>query len=400
MTPIYLDHSATTPVDERVVVAMNEFMLEKFGNPSSLHSFGRTARAALDQARNQTASLIGAKPENLYFTSGGTEADNLALLGISKLRKSQGDHVIVSQIEHSAVLNAASELERHRFRVTRVAPDRNGTITPEAVVAAMEDGTILVSIMHVNNEVGTVNDITAIAEVVHARGALFHTDAVQSFGKLEIDVNAMGIDLLSLSGHKIYGPKGIGALYVRNGLEIGARQFGGHQESGVRPGTENLPGIVGLGVAAAICSEEMKNEADRLLELRDEFYSRLVEDLDDVLLNGHPTNRLPGNLNVSFLGVEGDSLLQALDLEGIAVSTGSACSSGSTKPSHVLTAIGLTDEEAHSSLRLTLGRSTSMQDVIYASRVISDQVSRLREMAGLTPHRSRGIASRAGSSAG
>jgi len=398
MTRIYLDHSATTPVDERVVVAMNECMLDKFGNASSVHSFGRTARAALDKARIQVADLLNATTDNLYFTSGGTEADNLALIGVCQMLRDKGDHLVISQIEHPAIMNAATELERLGYRVTRVAAGRDGIIDPKAVADAIESRTILVSVMHVNNEVGSINDIAAIAEIAHSRGVLFHTDAVQSFGKLALDVKRMGIDLLSLSGHKIYGPKGIGALYIRSGVDLAPRQFGGHQEAGIRPGTENMPGIVGFGVAAAICQEEMENEAQKLTELRDELYGRLVEELDDVVLNGHPTERLPGNLNVSLLGVEGDSLLQALDLEGIAVSTGSACSSGSTKPSHVLTAIGLSNEEAHSSLRLTLGRGNSMQDIIYAARVIADQVTRLREIAGVTPRRSRGIASRSGSS--
>jgi len=396
LTRIYLDHSATTPVDERVVVAMNEYMLERFGNPSSLHSFGRDARAALDEARLRVAELLNADPATLYFTSGGTEADNLALIGYCNRNRERGDHLIVSSLEHSAVLSTAAYLEQNGFRVTRVEPGADGIITADAIETAMEPGTLLVSVMHVNNEIGTINDIAAITAVVHQHGAIFHTDAVQSFGKIEIDVTAMGVDLLSLSAHKIYGPKGIGALYVRNGIELQPRQFGGHQEDGIRSGTENMPGIVGLGVASMLCSEEMTAEAARLAGLRDELLSRLMEELDDVTLNGHPTKRLPGNLNVSFEGVEGDSLLQMLDLEGVAVSTGSACSSGSTRPSHVLSAIGLSDIEAHSSLRITLGRGNTDQDIEYAARVMIDAVTRLREIAGMKPRRHRGIAGRAG----
>lgn len=382
MNRIYFDHSATTPVDERVVVEMNEFMLEKFGNPSSIHSFGREARAAMDDARQFVATLIGADSDEVYFTSGGTEADNLALLGYATRHRDQGDHVVVSTVEHPANLSAAAELERLGFSVTRVKPDRQGTITPEAVAAAMTERTILVSIMHVNNEVGTVNDIAAIGARARSRGALFHTDAVQSFGKLPINVREMNLDMLSLSAHKIYGPKGVGAIFVRRGMELNARQFGGHQESGLRSGTENITGIIGLGKAAAICAEEMEPEARRQAELRDELFSRLSEGLDDITLNGHPTSRLPGNLNVTFHGVEGEALLVALDLEGIAVSSGSACSSGSTKPSHVLTAIGLTEQEAHSTLRITLGRGNTKGDIEYAARVMIDTVARLRRVAG------------------
>ncbi len=378
MNRIYLDHSATTPVDERVVVAMNEFMLEKFGNPSSVHSFGREARQAVEQARVQVATLIGADPQDIYFTSGGTEADNLALFGSCVQKGVAGNHVITTQIEHPAILNAATELERVGFRVTRLTPDTDGMVHPEAVAEAMEDATILVSVMHVNNEVGTVNDIETIGRVVHERGALFHTDAVQSFGKIPIDVRRMDVDMLSLSGHKIYGPKGIGALFVRRGLGLHPRQFGGHQESGLRAGTENLPGIIGLGTASAICGEEMDFEAAKLIEMREELYNYLTESLDDVSMNGHPTKRLPGNLSLSFAGVEGEALLMGLDLEGIAVSSGSACSSGSTQPSHVLTAIGLSDEQAHSTIRISLGRGNTLRDVRYSAHVICDIVKRLR----------------------
>ena len=385
MPRIYFDHSATTPVDERVVVTMNEFMLEKFGNPSSIHGFGREARRALEEARATIAGMLNCSDDEVYFTSGGTEADNLALIGYSLYHRNDGDHVIISNIEHPAVLKAADELERLGFAVTRIPADRYGSVFPEAILEALTDRTILVSAMHINNEIGTVNDIGAIGSMLRQRGIRFHTDAVQSFGKAPLDVQAMGIDILSLSSHKIYGPKGVGAIYIRKGIEIQPRVYGGHQERGIRSGTENLPGIIGLGKAASICRDEMDSEAQRLSQLRDGMYTRFSEEMSDVSLNGHPTKRLPGNLNLSFHGVEGEALLVALDLEGIAVSSGSACSSGSTQPSHVLTAIGLPPEEAQATLRITLGRSNTDNDVEYAIRVIIDNVNRLREMSGVRP---------------
>jgi len=377
---IYLDHSATTPVDRRVVEAMNEFMLEKFGNPSSIHAYGREAKDALDFARISVAKLLDAESDDIFFTSGGTEADNLALIGYCTRNRSRGTHVIISSIEHSAILRSAKELEALGFIVTRLRPDRFGEVTANAVEAAMTDHTILVSVMHANNEVGTINDLAAISHVAHTGGAVFHTDAVQSFGKLPIFVGRMGIDMLSLSGHKIYGPKGIGAIYIKHGVDLSPRQFGGHQESEVRPGTENLPGIVGLGVAADLCHDEMVSEASKLAYLRDELWNRLQSGLERIKLNGHPERRMAGNLNVTFDGVEGEALLVALDLEGVAVSSGSACSSGSTSPSHVLTEIGLSPQAAHSSLRMTLGRINSIEQIERAANIIIKSVIRLRFM--------------------
>jgi cysteine desulfurase len=386
---IYLDHSATTPVDKRVVVTMNEYMLEKFGNPSSIHSFGREAKAALEQAHDSVAALLNCSPDDVFFTSGGTEADNLALIGGAEANRHRGDHVIVSNVEHPAVRNAADELERRGFRITRVSADRWGEVHPEAVATAFTDQTILVSVMHVNNEVGTINDIAAIGKLTRERGVLFHSDAVQSFGKIPLDVRAMNLDLASLSGHKIYGPKGIGALYVRHGVRLNPRFFGGHQEHRIRPGTENLPGIVGLGVAADLCRKEMDAEAARLSQLRDRLYRHQCDELEDITLNGHPTRRLPGNLNISFRGVEGEALLMALDLEGIAVSTGSACSSGSTQPSPVLLAMGLSPEDAQSSIRLTLGRANTEAEIDRTAQVIIAAVRCLRAMSGRLPENSK-----------
>ena len=377
---IYLDHSATTPVDPRVVEVMSEFMLEKYGNPSSVHFFGREAKEALDFARISVAKLLDADSDDIFFTSGGTEADNLALLGYCKRNRHKGDHVIVSSIEHSAVLRSAKELENDGFRVTRLQPDGYGEITAESVEKAMTEGTILVSIMHANNEVGTINDLAEISKVVHQRKAVFHTDAVQSYGKVPISVEKMGVDMLSLSAHKIYGPKGIGALYIHRGVEISSRQFGGHQESEIRPGTENIPGIVGLGIAADICHDEMQSESSKLKYLRDELWNRLRSGLERVTFNGHVERRMPGNLSVTFHGVEGEAMLVALDLEGVSVSSGSACSSGSTSPSHVLTEIGLTPQAAHSTLRMSLGRSNTIEDIERAANIIIKSVIRLRFM--------------------
>lgn len=377
---IYLDHSATTPADERVVVAMTEFLLSQFGNPSSAHSFGREARDAVEEARLQVANMIGAARDEVFFTSGGTEADNLAIFGV--MQAGDKRHLITSTIEHSAVLAPARELQRQGFEVTFLSPDAFGLIDPESVRASIRPDTGLISIMHANNEIGTINPIGEIGRVASASNIPFHTDAVQSFGKVPIDVRAMKIDLLSLSSHKIYGPKGVGALYLRQGIPFQPRQFGGHQERNVRPGTENVQGFVGLGTATAICASLMTNESERLTKLAGDFFSMLYEALGGITLNGHPNNRLPGNVNVSFTGVEAEALLISLDLEGIAVSTGSACSTGSAEPSHVLTGIGLTAEEANSTLRISLGRGTTRMDLDYAAKVIIDAVQRLREMSG------------------
>ncbi len=382
MRRIYFDHSATTPVDARVVAVINEFLVEKFGNPSSLHSFGREVKEALEDARLKVAGLLNCSPSELYFTGGGTEADNLALIGYAVKNRDRGDHIVIGGIEHPAVKNGAAELEARGFAVTRVRPDHYGEIMPEAVAEALTGKTILVSVMHVNNEVGTINDIGAIGSLCRERGVTFHTDAVQSYGKVHIDVRAMNVDMASVSSHKIYGPKGTGALYIRDGIEVQARAFGGHQEGGVRVGTENMPGIVGLGRAAEICADEIDSEAQRLSSMRDSLHRRITAELESVSMNGHPSQRLPGNLNLTFHGVEGEALLMELDQEGIAVSSGSACSSGSTTPSAVLTAIGLSDSQAQSTLRITLGRGNTREDIDYAADVIVSSVKRLRAMAG------------------
>ncbi|MDP8239263.1 MAG: cysteine desulfurase family protein [Candidatus Hatepunaea meridiana] len=382
MKRIYFDHSATTPVDPRVAEVIREMFLEKFGNPSSLHSFGTEAKDALEEARAKVATILHCSPAEVYFTSGGTEADNIALRGYSLQHRDSGNHIIVGSIEHPAVRNSATELEDLGFNVTLVAADKYGEIHPEAVADSITDDTILVSVMHVNNEVGTINDIGSIGSLCRERGITYHTDAVQSYGKVPLDVQAMSIDMASVSSHKIYGPKGVGALYLREGIKVHPLFYGGHQENGVRIGTENLPGIVGLGKAAEICTVEMNDEAIRLSGLRDALYQRLTDELDDIYLNGHHTRRLPGNLNLTISNIEGEALLMALDLAGIAVSSGSACSSGSKDPSPILLGIGLSPEEAHSTMRITLGRENTEDDIEYAADVIISTVKRLRAMAG------------------
>ncbi len=379
MQNVYLDHSATTPVDKAVAAIVREYMVEKFGNPSSIHSYGRSARPIKDQSREQIASVIGCLPEEVYFTSGGTEADNLAMIGYALGNRDKGNHIVISNIEHPAVEKSAKMLEGMEFEVTRVKADQYGEVPTDDVKDALTDSTILVSIMHVNNEVGTINDLSAIGSILSEHDIAFHTDAVQSFGKVPIDVKAMGLDMLSLSAHKFYGPKGIGALYVRNGISLSPRTFGGGQESGYRSGTENIPGIAAIGLAASICQSEITEEASKLTRWRDYMYDRIKGALSDVSLNGHPIKRLPGNLSLLFRGVPGDALLIALDMEGVAASAGSACASGSITPSPVLSAIGLSDSEARSSIRFTLGRSNSREEIEYAANVVINYVRRFRE---------------------
>ena len=374
---VYFDHSATTRVDNRVAEAMVSVMVNKFGNPSSVHNFGREAHELMENSRQTIADFLHCKSSEIFFTSGGTEADNLALLGTVK----PGEHLITTQIEHHAVLYTAEYLEKHGRRVTYLKPDRYGMIHPQNVLDAISEESKLVSVMHVNNEVGTINPIAEIAEAVKSRGVLFHVDAVQSFGKLDIDLSKIPVDMLSISSHKIYGPKGVGALFVRQGTSVEPRAFGGHHERGVRAGTENLPGIVGFGVSADICRIVMFEETVRIRKMRDDLYLGLKAIYPQLVLNGHPEQRLYSLNNLSFPGIEGETMLMSLDLEGIAVSTGSACSSGSTSPSHVLQAMGLSAEEAHSSIRFSLGRENIPEDIRYAVEVVSSVLERLRSMS-------------------
>ena len=383
MRRIYLDYAATTPVHPEVVRTMLPYLTERYGNPSSIHAFGQEARTAVEDARGQVADLIGAKPEEIVFTSGGTEADNFALKGVAYALRKRGDHIITSSVEHHAVFEACKFLEKGGFKVTYLPVDRYGMVDPEDVHRAITDKTILVSVMHANNEVGTMQPIAEISKIAHERGAYFHTDAVQTAGHIPVDVEELDADLLSMSAHKLYGPKGVGALYIRKGTRIASFVHGGEQERGRRAGTENVPGIVGFGKAAEIAKRERETEARRLSELRDRLIEGLLERIEHINLNGHPTCRLPNNVHVSVEFVEGESMLLNLDLEGIAASTGSACSSGSLEPSHVLLAMGLSHELAHGSLRFTMGRWTTEEDVDRVLEVLPEVVAKLRAMSPL-----------------
>ncbi len=383
MHRIYLDHSATTPVRPEVAEIMTEYMTGKFGNPSSVHSFGREAKQALEKARKQVADFINAQPEEITFTSGGTEADNMAIIGAAFRHSDKGKHIITSAVEHHAVLHACEHLEKIGFEVTVLPVDEYGIINLDDLRNAIREDTILITIMHANNEVGSIQPVEEIGRLAREKGVLFHTDAVQSLCKIPVDVQAMNIDLLTGSGHKIYGPKGIGFLYARKGVKLAPIAFGGAQEKKVRPGTENLPGIVGLGLAIELAGEEMASEMPRLQDLRDKLMKGLLENIPNVRLNGHPTLRVPINVNVSFEFVEGESLLLSLDMKGIAASSGSACTSGSLDPSHVLLAMGICKEIAHGSVRMTLGRDNTEQDVDYVLEVFPEIVQRLRDMSPL-----------------
>ena len=383
MRRLYLDHNATTPVRTEVLEAMWPFFQERFGNASSIHVFGQNARAPVEEARAQVARLINAQPGDIYFTSGGTEADNLAIKGIAYAHRDRGHHIITTAIEHSAVLSSGAFLETQGFEVTYLSVDADGLVDPEAVERAITDRTILISLMHANNEIGTIQPIKKIGAIARSRGVYFHTDAVQSAGKLPIDVEEMQVDLLSLSAHKIYGPKGVGAIYIRKGVEIEPTAHGGHHENNVRSGTENTTGIIGLGKAAELAAQDRDVEYKHLAGMRDALEKRIVDEIEDAQVNGHPTKRLPGTLNVSFYGAEGESLLMSLDMKGIAVSTGSACSSGSIEPSHVLLALGLDPHTALGSVRFSFGRDNTMADVGEVMTHLPGIVARLREMSAV-----------------
>ncbi|UBH25949.1 IscS subfamily cysteine desulfurase [Aeromonas enteropelogenes] len=383
--PIYLDYSATCPVDPRVAEKMMQCLTMDglFGNPASRsHRFGWQAEEAVDLARNQVAELIGADPREIVFTSGATESDNLAIKGVAHFYASKGKHIITSKTEHKAVLDTCRQLEREGFEVTYLEPMPNGLFTLEMIENAMRDDTILVSMMHVNNEIGVIQDIKGLGELCRSRKILLHVDAAQSVGKVEIDVEAMKIDLLSLSAHKIYGPKGIGALYVRRKprVRIEAQMHGGGHERGMRSGTLATHQIVGMGEAFRIAKEEMASEGQRVMALRQRLWDGL-KDIEAVYLNGDLEQRVSGNLNVSFAYVEGESLIMAL--KDLAVSSGSACTSASLEPSYVLRALGLNDELAHSSIRFSIGRFTTEEEIDYAVKLISDSIGRLREMSPL-----------------
>ena len=383
--PIYLDYSATTPVDPRVAEKMVECLTAEgnFGNPASRsHAFGWKAEEAVENARRQVAVLVNADPREIVWTSGATESNNLAIKGAAHFYASKGKHIVTSKIEHKAVLDTTRQLEREGFEVTYIEPGEDGVITPAMVEAALRDDTVLVSIMHVNNEIGTINDIAAIGELTRSRGVLFHVDAAQSTGKVEIDLEKMKVDLMSFSAHKTYGPKGVGALYVRRKprVRLEAQMHGGGHERGMRSGTLAAHQSVGMGEAFRIAKEEMTVENERITRLRDRFFKQ-VDHLEELYVNGSMTARVPHNLNLSFNYVEGESLIMAL--KDLAVSSGSACTSASLEPSYVLRALGRNDELAHSSIRFTFGRFTTEEEVDYAAQKVSEAVTKLRELSPL-----------------
>ena len=383
MKRIYMDNAATTRVTEPVLQAMMPYLTDVFGNPSSVHGFGRDARKALDAARQQVADALGAKPNEIYFTGCGTEADNWAIRGAAYARKNKGRHIITSAIEHHAVLHTCEQLEKEGFEVTYLPVDEYGLVSVEELEKAMREDTILVTVMAANNEIGTIQPIVELAAAAKAHGALFHTDAVQAIGSIEFNVKEMGIDMLSLSGHKFHSPKGVGALYIRNGLKIDRLIQGGAQERTQRAGTENLASIVGMGKAIEIAAAKVKEHNEYLTGLRDRMISRILTEIPATRLNGHAEKRLPGNVNVSIRYIEGEALLLSMDIKGVAASSGSACTSGSLDPSHVLLAIGLPHEIAHGSLRLSLSEDNTMEDVDYAVDALKEIVTRLRDMSPL-----------------
>jgi cysteine desulfurase len=384
MNRVYLDYNATTPVEPEVLDAMLPYFSAEFGNASSIHTFGQKARAAVETAREQVAALLGARPQEIFFTSGGTESDNHAIFGIvssSSASSASRPHVITSLIEHEAVLNACQALEKQRVDVTYLSVDQDGLIDLEDLQRALRPETVLITIMQANNELGTVQPIEEIGRIAKDADVYFHTDAVQSAGKIPIDVNKFQLDLLSLSGHKIYAPKGVGALYVRGGTRLKQLLYGGHHQRGMRPGTENVVGIVGLGKAAEIARHSLANDARRLSALRDQLEHGLLHRVPHSRINAGRAPRTPNTANLVFRGVEGEALLIALDLKGLACSTGAACSSGAVEPSHVLTAIGLPPEEARASLRFSLGRHTTQADIDFALTVVPAAVAQLRKLS-------------------
>ena len=380
---VYLDYAATTPVDPRVLKTMLPFFSEKFGNTMSLYGLGQEAKAALEESRETISDLIKAKPEEIIFTSSATESNNLALKGVALANKNKGGHIIISQIEHPCVMESAKWLEKQGFQVSRIPVDKYGLVGPEDIKKAIRKDTILVSIIHASNEIGTIQHIKEIGKICRKEGVYFHTDAAQSFGKIPIDVNKMNIDLLTASSHKICGPKGAALLFIREGTRIAPLLHGGGQEMGLRSSTINVPAIVGFAKAVKICQKEMAKETQRLIKLRDKLIKGILGKIEDSYLNGHPEKRLPNNANFWFKFVEGESIVIQLDLSGISASTGSACSSAKLEPSHVLSAIGLKHQEAHGSLRLTLGRWIKEKDIDYVLKVLPEAIKRLRKISGV-----------------
>ena len=385
MERIYFDHAATTPVDPRVLEKMMPYFTQKFGNPNSQHFFGRETVSAVDDARDAIAACIGAKPSEIYFTSGGTEADNWALRGAAHAFAARGRHLIVSAVEHPAMISSAKELVKEGFDVTFAEVDEYGLVDLEKLERAIRPDTIFVGVMTANNEVGTIQPVKEIGALCKARGIVFFTDAVQAAGAIPLDVKALGADMLSFSAHKFYGPKGVGALYVRSGLRIGKLIAGGHQERSMRGGTTNVPAVVGMAQALRIACAELEKNAAYVTSLRDRFIKRVLAEIPYVKLNGHPEKRLPANANFSFRYIEGESLLFSLDLKNIAVSSGSACSSGSLEPSHVLLAMGLPEGLAHGSIRFSFGKDNTLEQVDYAVDALKEITVKLRALSPLFP---------------
>ena len=385
---IYLDHSATTPTDPRVAKAMHVALTENFGNASSVHAFGQQARAAVDRARREVAALIGAKPNEIVFVSGGTEANNLAIRGICELASDHGKHIITSAIEHPSVRGVCDVLERRGWEITRLPVYENGVVRIDDVKAVLRPDTVLITVMLANNEIGTIQPIQEIGSLVQStrkpgRDLWLHTDAVQAAGRISVNVNELGCDLLSMSGHKLYAPKGVGALFIRRGVRLTSQAVGGHQERERRAGTENVPAIVAFGVAARLANEEMESRSSHDGSLRDKFEHQVATRISDILINGDPEHRLPHLSNISFRFIEGEGLLINLDMKGVAVSTGSACSSGTLEPSPVIKALGHGDEHARGSIRFSFGKDNTEADVDYTVQVLEDAVKRLRELSPL-----------------
>ena len=385
MRKVYLDNAATTALSPKVLEKMMPYLTDIYGNASSPHSFGQTARIGVEHAREQVARAINADPSEIVFTGCGTESDNTVLFGVVERYAKKGDHIITTNVEHHAILHSCAALEKKGIKVTYLPVDKDGLVTPEQVRDAITDKTILVSVMFANNEVGTIMPIPEIAAVCHEKGVLFHTDAVQAAGHIPIDVKAMGIDMLSISGHKFHGPKGVGVLYERKGIRLPSYIIGGEQEKGRRAGTENVAGIVGLGEALELAVTNMSETSARMTRMRDRLIEGIEATIPEVKLNGHRTKRLPNNVNFSIKYIEGESILLMLDMAGIAASSGSACTSGSLDPSHVLLALGLTHEVAHGSVRLTLGDDTTDEDIDYVLETLPKVAHRLRAMSPISP---------------
>ena len=383
MKQVYLDNNATTALDARVWEAMLPYYRQDFGNASSIHGWGQRARAAVEEARQKVADLIGASSRDIVFTSGGTESDNTALQGVVAAARSRGDHIITTVVEHPAVLRACDRLEENGLRITRLPVDPDGLVDVQRLEGAIDRETILISVMHANNEIGSIQPIREIASLARQRGVLFHTDAVQSVGKIPVDVESLGVDLLSLSAHKIHGPKGMGALYVRQAVEMTPLLYGGSQERSRRAGTENVPGIVGLGVACELAGQALEDFDMGVCQLRDRLEEGILESIPHTLLNGGRTHRMPHVTNISFRYVEGEALLISLDFQGIAVSTGSACSSGTLEPSSVILAIGRRGDAAQGALRFSLSRMTRDEDIDYTLSILGETVTRMRELSPL-----------------